>query len=415
MKLLVVGGKLQGTEAVYLAQKAGWETVLVDRRDAPPASGLADRHVVADVTADETVTRSLVRSCDAVLPACEDLATLEWLAARMPGWDVPLLFDIDAYRVSSSKKASNRLFAGLDVPRPLPWPECGFPVVVKPDVASGSEGVTIVHDGEALSAAVERLEAAGHALPVVEEYVAGPSLSIEVLAWNGHAVPLQVTGLEFDDVYDCRRVVAPVGETHESGLATVGGGGACDWQRAVPRGTSSVLRTIGCRIAQGLDLHGLMDVEVMVSGSLPKLLEIDARMPSQTPTVVLWSSGLNILELLYRTVADGAPPEVEVASRRACVYEHVYAHDGRLQIVGEHVMGGAAPLRVVPGFCGADEALTDYRPGSKAWSATLIVAADDVAQARASAAAAVTELAQLENLQVAPEPETCADREVTGR
>jgi pyrrolysine biosynthesis protein PylC len=415
VKLLIVGGKLQGTEAVYLAQKAGWETVLVDRRDAPPASGLADRHVVADVTADETVTRSLVRSCDAVLPACEDLATLEWLAARVPGWDVPLLFDIDAYRVSSSKKASSRLFAELDVPRPVPWPECDFPVVVKPDTASGSEGVTIVHDEEALSAAAARLEAAGHSAPVIEEYVAGPSLSIEVLAWNGRAVPLQVTGLEFDEVYDCRRVVAPVGESHESGTAALAAGGACDWQRAVPRGTSSVLGTVGCRIAEGLGLRGLMDVEVMVSGSLPKLLEIDARMPSQTPTVVLWSSGLNILELLYRTVADGAPPEVGVASRRACVYEHVYAHDGRLEIVGEHVMGSAAPLRLVPGFCGADEAVTDYRPGGASWSATLIVAADDVAQAQASAADVVGELARMENLQVAPEPEMYAEGEVTGR
>ena len=32
MKLLVVGGKLQGTEACYLAAQAGWQTVLVDRR-----------------------------------------------------------------------------------------------------------------------------------------------------------------------------------------------------------------------------------------------------------------------------------------------------------------------------------------------------------------------------------------------
>ena len=57
MRLLVVGGKLQGTEAVYLAAKAGWETVLVDRREAPPAAGLADRHVVTDIVADETLSR----------------------------------------------------------------------------------------------------------------------------------------------------------------------------------------------------------------------------------------------------------------------------------------------------------------------------------------------------------------------
>ena len=197
MRLLIVGGKLQGTEAAYLAGKAGWETVLVDRREDPPAAGLADVHVVADVTADEARTRSLVTACDAVLPACEDEPTLAWLAARVPGWGVPLLFDLDAYRVSASKLASRRLFAELGVPRPAEWPACGLPAVVKPSTASGSEGVVVVHDEPALLAARRRLERAGHEV-VVEEYVAGPSLSLEVLAWGGRAAPLQVTGLEFD-------------------------------------------------------------------------------------------------------------------------------------------------------------------------------------------------------------------------
>ena len=36
-------------------------------------------------------------------------------------------------------------------------------------------------------------------------------------------------------------------------------------------------------------------------------------------------------------------------------------------------MGGGRPLRLVPGFFGADEALTDYAPGRDEWAATLIV------------------------------------------
>ena len=85
----------------------------------------------------------LVTACDAVLPACEDDATLAWLAERLPAWGVPLLFDLEAYRVTSSKLRSNGLFAELDVPRPRPWPDCGFPAVVKPSAASGSEGVRV--------------------------------------------------------------------------------------------------------------------------------------------------------------------------------------------------------------------------------------------------------------------------------
>ena len=316
MRLLIVGGKLQGTEAAYLAGKAGWETLLVDRRETPPAAGLADVHVIADVTADEARARSLVTACDAVLPACEDERTLAWLAERVPGWGVPLLFDLDAYRVSVSKLASRRLFAELGVPRPGDWPACGFPTVVKPSAASGSEGVALAHDVAELESARRELERGGHEV-VVEEYVAGPSLSLEVLAWGGRAVPLQVTGLEFDAAYDCRRVVAPVCEVPAGDPAPAGPGGACDWEAAVAPGVLDALDDAGVRIAEGLGLNGLMDVEVMVSGAQPKVLEIDARLPSQTPTAVYWSSGLNIVELLAETCHGRRRRRSSIAQPRA--------------------------------------------------------------------------------------------------
>jgi len=413
VRLLVVGGKLQGTEAVYLAAKAGWETVLIDRREAPPAAGLADRHVVADIVADEARARTLVTACDAVLPACEDLGTLEWLAARVPAWGVPLLFDLDAYRVSASKLASRRLFAELDAPRPLPWPACGFPAVVKPDSASGSEGVSVVADEAELAAALARLAAGGHR-PLVEEYVAGPSLSLEVLAGGGHAVPLQVTGLEFDAVYDCKRVVAPVGEAAAGAPAAAGPGGSCAWAHAVAPGTLAAFGAAAVRLAAGLGLNGLMDIEVMVHGAEAKVLEIDARLPSQTPTAVYWSSGLNIVELLHDTATRGAPADVDRAPRRACVYQHVQAHDGLLTVAGEHVMGRAAPLQLVEGFFGVDEALTDYRRGARAWAATLIATGTGVEEARARADEAVRELARRERLDLAPEAGRPAQTEATG-
>ncbi|MEE4276681.1 MAG: ATP-grasp domain-containing protein [Thermoleophilia bacterium] len=403
MKLAVVGGKLQGTEAVYLARKAGYETVLVDRRHGVPASGLADRVVVLDVTADERTSRAVLGACDAVLPACEDDETLAWLDAHVARWGVPLLFDLAAYRVTSSKLASNRLAADLGVPAPRPWPACGFPAVVKPSSASGSEGVTVVSDETGLRVAKERLAAAGHEV-VVEEYVAGPSLSIEVLAAGGRAVPLQVTGLEFDAGYDCKRVVAPVGEAAAGGPPAAASPTASpDWSRAAPTGTLEALDDMAVRLAEGLGLTGLMDVEVMVAPDGPRLLEIDARLPSQTPTAVLWSSGVNLLEGLVDCVTRGAPPSLDRTPRSACVYQHVHAEGGRLAVPGEHVMGSSRPLSLVEGFHGADEALTDYEPGAPSWSATLICAGATVAEARARADAVVRDLGRRETLALVAE------------
>jgi len=413
VRLLIVGGKLQGTEAAYLAGKAGMETVLVDRREAPPAAGLAEVHIVTDITADEARARSLVTSCDAVLPACEHEPTLAWLARRVPAWGVPLLFDLDAYHVTESKLASRRLFADLALPRPAGWPSCGFPAVVKPSTASGSEGVTVARDEGEVTAARAALVAAGHEV-VVEEFVEGPSLSIEVIAWGGRALPLQVTGLEFDAGYDCKRVVAPVGSAVTGGPAATGPGGSCDWETAASPAALAALDAAGVRIAEGLGLCGLMDVEVMLRGDEPKILEVDARLPSQTPTAVLWSSGLNLVEVLAETVLHGRVPEVDRRPRRACVYQHVHASRGFITVAGEHVMGSAGPLSLVPGFFGVDEALTDYRAGAATWSATLIAAAPTVAEALLRVRRATGEMATTENLDLLPEVEGRVQGGVSG-
>ena len=198
-------------------------------------------------------------------------------------------------------------------------------------------------------------------------------------------------------------LTAPKGDA--GGPAAAGPDGSGDWRHAVAPGTLAAFDLAGVRLAEGLGLNGLMDVEVMVRGAEPKVLEIDARLPSQTPTAVYWSSGLNIVELLGDTARRGAPPQADRSPRRACVYQHVRAAGGLLEVCGEHVMGSAAPLRLVPGFFGADEALTDYRPDAKAWSATLIVVADDLATARGRADAAAAEMARRHDLKVLPEVE----------
>ncbi|MFQ9492090.1 MAG: hypothetical protein ACLR0N_15105 [Bilophila wadsworthia] len=50
MRVTIVGGGLQGVELCWLARKAGWGTLLVDERPAPPALRLADVFAQCDVT-----------------------------------------------------------------------------------------------------------------------------------------------------------------------------------------------------------------------------------------------------------------------------------------------------------------------------------------------------------------------------
>ena len=140
MKVVVIGGKLQGVEAAYLAKKAGWEVILIDKNPEAPARGLSDVYYLLDITKAKDLT-DVFKEADFVMPALENseaLTSLEQWAAKVK---VPVVHDPRAYAVSSSKRKSNELFDKLKIPRPIDWPKCGFPAIAKPSVSSGSANV----------------------------------------------------------------------------------------------------------------------------------------------------------------------------------------------------------------------------------------------------------------------------------
>ena len=108
-----------------------------------------------------------------------------------------------------------------------------------------------------------------------------------------------------------------------------------------------------------------MDIEVIVHEGALKVLEIDARLPSQTPTVVLHASGMNMAALLAETVLGGHIPVVDRTHQRGCCYQHVRVGGGTASVLGEHMMGTARPLRLIPGLYGADKVITDLPQGSQ--------------------------------------------------
>ncbi|MHB1344802.1 MAG: hypothetical protein ACYCX3_10650, partial [Thermoleophilia bacterium] len=154
-------------------------------------------------------------------------------------------------------------------------------------------------------------------------------------------------------------------------------------------------------------LIGLMDVEVMVDDNVPRVIEIDARLPSQTPTAVFHATGLNLVAELVGVFTEGftrgpsqgppwcltSAPIVDHPGGGVC-YQHVRAERGTLAVLGEHVMSGAGPLRLVLDEYGADEILTDRVAGAPEWSATLICRGADALAARGRADEATARLAR---------------------
>jgi pyrrolysine biosynthesis protein PylC len=378
MKIVVAGGGLQGSEAAYLAIQAGWSTVLIDRRQAPPASGLCDRQVVLDLLDDGAGLEQLLGQADLVVPALEDEAALQRLQQAAGRVGVPLAHDAAAYAITVSKQSSDALFAQYGIPAPAPWPTCSLPVIAKPSESSGSRGVRLItRPGE-----IEPLLAAAASGEqwVVQEFLEGDSYSIEVLGCQGEYLPLQVTGLEMDPGYDCRRVTAPA---------------------KLPPARVAEFQALAAKIAGLVHLSGVMDVEVIDHHGMLKVLEIDARLPSQTPAAVYASTGINILEALSEIfVRHRLPALLSPVPAREVIYEHVLVAEGRLEALGEHVISTARPLRLQSGFFGADEAITDYDPGAGRWVATLIHRGGSAAETWARRGATIREIGRSGRLSI---------------
>lgn len=348
--VMIVGGGLQGVEAVYLAKKADWQVTLVDRNENCPASGMCDSFIHTDVTIQDPLSFA-ADNIQLVIPALEDDAALAALESGTLKHTVPFAFDRKAYEISSSKVKSNRLFSHLNIPIPEPWPKAKYPLIVKPSRSSGSRGVRILatpidmDDGMPLLIESERI--------VMEEFLRGPSYSLEIMGCSGHYLPIQVTELLMDEAFDCKCVMAPV-----------------DLSETI----IDHFNEMAINIASSLSLTGIMDVEVILHKEELKVLEIDARLPSQTPTAVYWSSGTNMLCLLRDIFLLGKLIDDEpIQAVKSVVYQHIHIRPGFLEVAGEHLMNHVGPLTIKKSFFGADEAITNYRDGVNEWVATLII------------------------------------------
>ena len=373
MLAAVAGGNLQGVEAAYLAQKAGWDVLVMDRKPKVPAAGLCRSFAQLDMTSEKDLARAL-NGVDLVIPALENDAALACLDRVTRKNGIPFAFDPAAYAISSSKIKSEQLFKQTGAPAPGGWPTCKFPVIVKPDKGSGSLGVKIFNDKTELQ---DNLKPPNDEW-LIQEFIPGPSYSLEVIGARGSYTMPQVTDLSMDAQYDCKRVTAP------SNLA-----GA----------SISEFKRLALALANALSLKGIMDVEVILHEGELRVIEIDARLPSQTPTAVYWSTGLNMVRLLG-DIFSNRPDRNQPDSIRehGVIYEHVNVTPNQMEIAGEHIMSGADALHIVPDFFGADEAITNYAAGRDAWAATLIVAEKNIETAWEKRNSVIAELKKEFNL-----------------
>jgi len=358
MIVAIIGGKLQGIEAVFLAKEAGYYTILIDKNPVVPASGLCDAFVCGDITANDPDVLAAMARADFVLPANENTEVLEAVRRVCTRENIRLAFDYDAYDISSSKLKSDRLFHDNGIPAPRYFPEGHGPYIVKPSGESGSEGVRLLETADEVEEFLQGCQ--DREDWIAEEYLAGPSYSIEVIGNSSGYRTYTITRIHMDDVYDCCKVTAPCPELSPEQRQT--------------------FSDIGIRLAELTGLCGIMDVEVIDDRGQLKVLEIDARIPSQTPIAIYYATGVNFVQELAEVVMNGQlPPERETSVIHS-VYEHYYKEGTRVFQAGEHRMGLAGPLAVDHDRLGAETLISDYREGCESFSGIFINSSEDIVE-----------------------------------
>ncbi len=366
---MIVGGRLQGTEAALLGREAGFRVVLIDQDPTAPAQKLCTRFINKDVLCGDEEVLAALDAADMVLPTLENLPVLEGLQALCKDRGVRLAFDLQAYRISSSKKASERLFDVLGLPRPKDWPEGKFPYITKPDGESGSHGIQKLTTTEQL----QRSTAGTGDSFVIQEYLEGRSYSIEIIGEPGNYRTYEPTEIFVDTSYDCN-------------LAAV--------YRSISPEQKRLLADYAVRIAEGIGLRGILDLEVIDSKDGMRILEIDARLPSQTPLAVYFATGMNYIAELYDLFCRGSFRARLSDAGRCASYTQYQIRSGAFVSLGERILTEGGVLRDRKPRIRSARVISDYTPYAAQWRGIFISQAGTAKQLKRREAAVRREIAK---------------------
>ena len=304
-KLMIVGASVLQLPAILKAKEMGLHVAVVDFNPQAIGISYADKYYNAS-TMDE----------NAVLAAAEDYQPdgIMTLATDMPMRGVAKTSDklhLHSINYETAIKATDKFemikaFKAYGVPSPWYFDvdtldelrtlegKVTFPCIIKPTDNAGSRGVAKVNTFAELLANYEYSHSCSrHGKVIVEEYLDGPEVSVEVMVVNGEVNILQIT----DKITTEAPHFVEMGHTQPSHLPD-------ETQAAIRKVTKAACQAIG------ID-KGPAHVEMKVTSHGPVMIELGARMGGDNITthLVPLSTGIDMVGSTIR-VALGEEPDI---------------------------------------------------------------------------------------------------------
>jgi len=303
-KLMIVGASVLQLPAIKKAKEMGLEVAVADYDTKAIGIEYADKYYNAS-TMDE----------DAVLRAAEDYRPdgIMTLATDMPMRGVAKTSDklhLHSIDYETAVKATDKydmIKAFKEYYVPSPWyylvgsfdelkaleGKLEYPCIMKPTDNAGSHGVVKVESFEELLKSYEYShESSRHGNVIVEEYLDGPEVSVEVMVVDGRVNVLQIT----DKLTTGAPYFVELGHSQPSRLPA-------DTQDAIRSVAEQACKAVGIRKGPA---H--VEMKVTTKGG-PKMVELGARMGGDniTTSLVPLSTGIDMVKATICVAMDEEP------------------------------------------------------------------------------------------------------------
>ncbi len=340
-RILIIGASILQLPAIKRAKELGYYVGVIDYNPNAIGVSFADEFFnVSTIDIDGVVKTAREFEPDGIMTLATDMP-MRSIARACEELGLPGI-SFDTAIKATDKGEMIRAFEANGVEHPWYFilssadavdqimDQVTFPCISKPTDNSGSRGVMLIRNAEDLREAVSYSSSNGRSGSViVEEYMKGPEVSVEVMTLDGVPHVLNVT----DKMTTGAPHFVEMGHNQPSMLPKM------DLER---------IRDLACRAVKAVGIqNGPAHVEIMLTKDGPKMVELGARMGGDciTTHLVPLSVGIDMIEATIR-IACGEMPDISQKFCRGTAIRYFNSPSGVIKNIS-----GVEEARAIEGVC----------------------------------------------------------------
>ncbi len=302
-RLLIIGASVLQVPAIHKAKEMGLYVAVADYNPNAVGIPLADEYYNVSTIDEKGVCQAAKEfKADGIMTLATDMPMRSLAYACEKLGLVGLAYDSAVKATDKGEMIKTFEAAKVEHPwyqiihggtKPMPG-TFAFPLITKPTDNSGSRGVMLVHNEDELAEALSYSSENGRRGDVImEEYMQGPEVSVEVMVSHGVPHVLQIT----DKLTTGAPHFVEMGHSQPSRL---------------PEEAQDAIRDLASRAALSVGIrNGPAHVEIILTKNGPKMVELGARMGGDciTTHLVPLSTGVDMVGNTIK-IALGEEPDL---------------------------------------------------------------------------------------------------------